>query len=244
MALHWRHNDHDGVSNHQPHGCLLNRLFRYRSKKTSKLRVTGLCAGNSPVPVNSPHTQRASNAENVFIWWRHHGQISMDSCDMFTHIRHHTEVTWPSWRLKSPTTRFLISSLFRPTSEKTPSKLRISGPLCGNPSVNGGSITKGQQCGKPVDTMTLHRQRTFKVIPCNIKFPQLHQSFPTMHHPLSSATHTSTIIREFMIDGIHLIDLCLFVCNIWYSFCAIGGAHPMHPMKFLPNFVVFLWLYG
>ena len=54
-SLHWRHNDHDGVSNHQPHGCLLNRLFGRRSKKTSKLRVTGLCAGNSPGPVNSPH---------------------------------------------------------------------------------------------------------------------------------------------------------------------------------------------
>ena len=53
-ALRWRHNDHDGVSNHQPHGCLLNRLFRRRSKKT-KLCVTGLCVGNSPGPVNSPH---------------------------------------------------------------------------------------------------------------------------------------------------------------------------------------------
>ena len=53
--LRWRHNDHAGVSNHQPHGCLLNRLFRRKSKKTSKLRVTGLCAGNSPGPVNSPH---------------------------------------------------------------------------------------------------------------------------------------------------------------------------------------------
>ena len=54
-SLQWRHNDHDGVSNHQPQGCLLNRLFGRRSKKTSKLRVTGLCAGNSPGPVNSPH---------------------------------------------------------------------------------------------------------------------------------------------------------------------------------------------
>ena len=54
-TLHWRHNDPDSVSNHQPHGCLLNRLFRRRSKKTSKLRVTGLCVGNSPGPVNSPH---------------------------------------------------------------------------------------------------------------------------------------------------------------------------------------------
>ena len=54
-SLQWRHNDYCSVSNHQPHGCLLNRLFRRRSKKTSKLRVTGLCARNSPGPVNSPH---------------------------------------------------------------------------------------------------------------------------------------------------------------------------------------------
>ena len=55
ITLQWRHNDHDSVSNHQPHGRLFNRLFRRRSKKTSKLRVTGLCVGNSPGPVNSPH---------------------------------------------------------------------------------------------------------------------------------------------------------------------------------------------
>ena len=53
--LQWRHNDHDSVANHQPHGCLLNCMFRRRSKKTSKLCVTGLCGGNSPGPVNSPH---------------------------------------------------------------------------------------------------------------------------------------------------------------------------------------------
>ena len=54
-TLWWRHNDHDSVSNHQPHECLFKRLFRRRSKKRSKLRVTGLCVGNSPGPVNSPH---------------------------------------------------------------------------------------------------------------------------------------------------------------------------------------------
>ena len=37
FSLHWRHNEPDGVSNHQSHDCLLNRLFRRRSKKTSKL---------------------------------------------------------------------------------------------------------------------------------------------------------------------------------------------------------------
>ena len=71
-VLQWRHNERDGVSNHQPHDCLLNGLFRRRSKKTSKLRVTGLCAGNSPVTGEFP-AQRANNAENISIWWCHHG---------------------------------------------------------------------------------------------------------------------------------------------------------------------------
>ena len=41
------------------------------STKTSKLRITDLCAGNSPVIGEFP-AQRASNMENVSIWWRHH----------------------------------------------------------------------------------------------------------------------------------------------------------------------------
>ena len=71
--LQWRHNERDGVSNHQHHDCLLNRLFRRRSKKTLKLRVTGLCAGNSPVTGEFP-AQRASNVETVSIRWRHHAK--------------------------------------------------------------------------------------------------------------------------------------------------------------------------
>ena len=71
FSLRWRHNGGDGVSNHQPHHCLLNRLFRRRSKKTSKFRVTGLCVGNSH-GTGEFHAQMASNAENVSIWWRHH----------------------------------------------------------------------------------------------------------------------------------------------------------------------------
>ena len=55
----------------QPHECLLNRLFRHRLKKTSKLRITGLCEGNSPVTGEFP-AQMASNAENVSISWHHH----------------------------------------------------------------------------------------------------------------------------------------------------------------------------
>ena len=65
------YNGRNGVWNHQPHHCLLNRLFRRRSQKTSMLRVPGLCAGNSSVTGEFP-AQMASNAENVSIWWRHH----------------------------------------------------------------------------------------------------------------------------------------------------------------------------
>ena len=54
--------------------CLLNLLFRRRSKKTSKFHVTGLCEGN-PTVTGGFHSQTASNMENVSIWWRHHGQV-------------------------------------------------------------------------------------------------------------------------------------------------------------------------
>ena len=73
-ALWWHHNGRDGVSNHQSHDCLLNRLFGRISKKASKLCVTGLCVGNSPGTSEFP-AQMATNVENVSIWWCHHGKF-------------------------------------------------------------------------------------------------------------------------------------------------------------------------
>ena len=35
-TLQWRPNGHDGVSNHQPHDCLLNRLFKSQIKENIK----------------------------------------------------------------------------------------------------------------------------------------------------------------------------------------------------------------
>ena len=70
LSLKGRHNGRDCVSNHHPHNCSLNRLFSHRSKKTSKFRVTGLCAeftSDRWIPA-----QMASNAENVSIWRRRH----------------------------------------------------------------------------------------------------------------------------------------------------------------------------
>ena len=72
-SMRWHHNESDGVSNHQAHGCLLNRLFGHRTKKTSKLRVTCLCEGNSQVTGDSPH--KGPVARKIFpfddvIMWR------------------------------------------------------------------------------------------------------------------------------------------------------------------------------
>ena len=72
IALQWCHNELDGISNHQFHHCLLNRFVRHRSKQTSKLCITDLCEGNSPV-TSEFSAQMASNTENVSIWWHHHG---------------------------------------------------------------------------------------------------------------------------------------------------------------------------
>ena len=72
---------------------LLNRLFRRRSKKTSKLRVTGLCVGNSPGPVNSPHkgpvTQKCfhlmtSSCTDMNNSWP---AVNIITCAWYVHIR-------------------------------------------------------------------------------------------------------------------------------------------------------------
>ena len=57
----------------------MQSFIRAQIKKISKLRVTGLCAGNSPVTDEFP-TQKASNAENVSILWRHHVAIVNIDC--------------------------------------------------------------------------------------------------------------------------------------------------------------------
>ena len=93
-----RHNGRNSISNHQPHDCLLNRLFKRRSKKTSQLRVTGLCAGNSPVTGEFP-AQMASNTENVSILRRLHVYISFQTAYVSIKLpiqRHTIRLKWDS----------------------------------------------------------------------------------------------------------------------------------------------------
>ena len=94
-----RHNGHGSVSNHQPHDCLLSRLFRRRSKKASTLHFTGLCAGNSPGPGEFP-AQMASNVENVSIWWRCHDTLRLlDEISVVFILLHkkHMHVVFAIW---------------------------------------------------------------------------------------------------------------------------------------------------
>ena len=111
VSLQWRHNERNGLSNHQPHDCLLNRLFSCTSKKTSKLRVTGLCEGNSPVTGEFP-SQRASNAENVYTWWRHHILSAIAVTPQLPHHAYHVTSIWRlgthQWNLQAPN---LVSNL-------------------------------------------------------------------------------------------------------------------------------------
>ena len=86
MSLQWRHIEHDGVSNHQRLDCLRSRLFGRKSKRTSKLRITGLCEGNSTV-TGEFSTQRETNAEMVPLMTlschaafpNHYGDVVMDT---------------------------------------------------------------------------------------------------------------------------------------------------------------------
>ena len=55
QTLEWRHNERDGVSNHQPHDCLLNRLFRRRCRKHQSSTSLAFMRGIHHWPVNSPH---------------------------------------------------------------------------------------------------------------------------------------------------------------------------------------------
>ena len=89
-----------------------NRLFRRRSKKTSKLRVTGLCAGNLPGTDEFP-AQMTSNVEKVSIWWRHH------------------EMHWQPMMTSSNGNIFRVTGLFVQGIHQSPVYFPHKGQRCG-----------------------------------------------------------------------------------------------------------------
>ena len=84
FTLQWGHNGPNGVSNDQPHHCLLSRFFRCRSKKASKLRVTGLCAGNSPMtgefPAQWPVTRKMFLFYDIIMTWEQLHNVLHRTC--------------------------------------------------------------------------------------------------------------------------------------------------------------------
>ena len=165
QSLQWRHNGRDGVWNHRHYGCLLNRLFGCRSKKTSKLRLTGLCVGFHRGPVNSPRkgpvTRKMFPFEDVIMCW--HSVINVRvRCSMDARNWHERQrAAWVASQVKSRSSfnilqwrhnehdgvsdhqphDCLLNRLFRPKSKKT-SKLRVTGLCVGNSP--GNPRTKGQ----------------------------------------------------------------------------------------------------
>ena len=81
---------------------------RRRSKKTSKFRVTGLCAGNSPVTGEFP-AQMASNAGNVSIWWRH--RVMLFSKKLFVKLRTTTPMIIIWGKVVFWTSKFCVTGL-------------------------------------------------------------------------------------------------------------------------------------
>ena len=73
--------------------------------KTPKLRITGLCEGNPPWTVGFP-SQRASNADNVSIWWRH--LVTRDFAWWWQHVTY----IWPASALDRNLVQLWIVLLF------------------------------------------------------------------------------------------------------------------------------------
>ena len=70
----WRHN----VSNHRQFHCLLNSLLKLRTKKISKIRITGPLWGEQTLTGGFP-SQRASDSKSITMSWRHHVPTEMST---------------------------------------------------------------------------------------------------------------------------------------------------------------------
>ena len=89
-SLQWRHNGHDGILNHWHLDCLINRLFRRRSKETTKFHVTGLCEGNSPVtgefPAKGPVTQKMFPFDDMIMYWINYSETKFTYLQIFLYL--------------------------------------------------------------------------------------------------------------------------------------------------------------
>ena len=139
--LQWHHNECNGMSNHRHLNCLLNLLFNCKSRKSSKLHVTGLCEGNSLVTGVFP-AQSASNAENVFSYvillsaW-----LDLTKVLVICYSRYHQDIWHKCSRLL---TQAFIQALIK-QNIKVPHHWPLCGEFTGDQWI---PHTKGQLRGK------------------------------------------------------------------------------------------------
>ena len=107
ISLQWRHNGRDSVSNHQPHECLLNCLFRRRFKKNQSSASLAFVRGIHRWPVNSLHkgpvTRKLFPFHDVIMWttnyttsFRAHGKtnVSTTTNPTLTSMSFYTLAKW------------------------------------------------------------------------------------------------------------------------------------------------------
>ena len=81
VALRWRHNGRDWHLKSPASRLFTQPFIQTQIKENIKALCHWLCAGNSSGTGEFP-ARMASNAENVSIWWRHHGISQQhDHCD-------------------------------------------------------------------------------------------------------------------------------------------------------------------
>ena len=93
LPLQWRHNEHDGVSTHQPHDCLLNHLFKgfKKDSKTFIWQRKYMLLDNNP---SIFHFMRSKPISYNIHWdkhcghWTLIGQLHMEGQSMLHSLMH------------------------------------------------------------------------------------------------------------------------------------------------------------
>ena len=126
---------------------LFGLYFILLKKMETLSALLALCARNSLVTSEVP-AQRASNAENVSIWWRHHAACCLYvysiSHDMYTRLS--CVLFWCSYRFQSNSFIFKVTSLALsesydcPVREKYHQNFDISRILVGNTFVDHSGV--------------------------------------------------------------------------------------------------------
>ena len=107
-----------------------------KSKENSKICVTSLIAGNSPVTGEFP-AHKAGNAENISIWWRHHGLCDKSASRSFVWINgpHYNMTTYEAYtsrevKVKDTANNFCMLSILQKSFVLKPNDFELHVRIC------------------------------------------------------------------------------------------------------------------